>query len=247
LNAVFGVTYSASAFAVRCALANDVPTNEGFYSLVDVIVPPNTMLNPTHPAPVAAGNVETSQRIADVVLRALAKVLPAKLPAASSGTMMNVILGGRRKSGGKFWAYYETIGGGSGARPAEDGISGVQVNMTNTLNTPLEIAERAYPIEFTEYRLRRGSGGKGKFKGGDGIKRSFRATSKCDFTILSDRFLTRPWGLKGGEEGSSGSVIIHRHNSKEEIMPSKFSTKLDPEDEVRIETPGGGGWGSPES
>ncbi len=201
------------------------------------------MVNPRKPAPVSGGNVETTQRIADVVFRALAKALPNRVPAAGSGTMMNVMIGGTLPNGG-YWAYYETIGGGTGGRPGKPGVSGVHVNMTNTLNTPIEIAERQYPLLFTGYRIRDGSGGDGLYRGGDGIMRSFKVLTRARLSIMAERFKTRPWGLWGGGDGAPGRVTIRRSNGEVINLPSKATIDLEPGDEVIIETPGGGGYGS---
>jgi N-methylhydantoinase B len=242
LNAVYGVTFSATTYAVRVAVKEDIPVNEGFYSLVDVVAPEGSIVNPRKPASVAGGNVETSQRIADVVLRALAEAVPDRIPAAGSGTMINIMLGGYDEERG-YWAYYETIGGGTGGRPGKDGVSGVHVNMTNTLNTPIEVAERSYPILYTAYRIREGSGGKGRYRGGDGIIRAFKALKPARLSILAERFKHKPYGLWGGEPGKPARVIVRRSNGLEDLMPSKFTTDLEPGDEVIVETPGGGGWG----
>jgi N-methylhydantoinase B len=243
LNAVFGVTYSATAFAIRAALGTPVATNGGFYRCVTVRAPRGTIVNPVPPAAVSAGNVETSQRIADVVFRALSRAMPEEIPAASSGTMMNVLLGGTRGTG-SYWAYYETVGGGSGARPHGNGVSGIHTHMTNTLNTPIEIAEREYPLFFTRYAIRAGSGGRGRYSGGNGIVRGFRVRRPTTLSILSDRFLRGPWGLRGGRDGRPGTVTLVRKGRKR-VMPSKFSIQLSPGDEVLLETPGGGGFGRP--
>jgi N-methylhydantoinase B len=243
INAVLGVTYSATAFAIRCAMGSAIATNAGFYDCVHVRAPPGSLLNPRSPAAVSAGNVETTQRVADVVFRALSQTLPDQIPAASAGTMMNVMLGGRRPTG-PYWAYYETIGGGTGARPQGNGVSGVQTNMTNTLNTPIEIAEREYPLFFTQYALRDRSGGRGRYTGGNGIVRSFRVRSPTSLSILSDRFLLGPWGLRGGSPGRPGRVSVIR-GKRRILMPSKFVSDLSPGDEVILETPGGGGFGKP--
>ena len=242
INAVLGVTYSAVSFAVRSLLSGDIPTNEGFYSVIDVNAPEGTLVNPRKPAPVSGGNVETSQRIADVTFKALAKALPNKVPAAGSGTMMNIMLGGPLPNGG-YWAYYETIGGGTGGRPGKPGVSGVHVNMTNTLNTPIEIAERQYPILFTAYRIRDGSGGVGLYRGGDGIVRSFKVLTPARLSIMAERFKVRPWGLWGGGDGEPGEVTVTRVDGSVVKLPSKASIDLNPNDEVTIKTPGGGGWG----
>ncbi|MBW9141133.1 MAG: hydantoinase B/oxoprolinase family protein [Candidatus Aramenus sp.] len=241
LNAVLGVTYSAVSFAVR-SMIGEVPTNDGFYSVVKVVAEDGSLLNPKKPSAVGGGNVETSQRVADVTFLALSKALPGKVPAASSGTMMNVMLGGMWK--GRFWSYYETIGGGSGARPFKDGVSAVQNNMTNTLNTPIEVAEKYYPLLFTSYSIREGSGGKGKFRGGDGIVRSFKVLERATMSLIADRFVKGPWGLEGGEPGKQGRAVVKRKDKVEE-MPSKFTVTLEPGDEVVLESPGGGGFGKP--
>jgi N-methylhydantoinase B len=243
LNAVYGVTYSATVFAVRSLFRRDVPVNEGFYSTIEVRAPEGTIVNPRRPAPVSGGNLETSQRVADTVFLALSKSMPERTPAAGSGTMMNVMMGGRLPDG-TYWAYYETIGGGTGGRPGKDGVSGVHVNMTNTLNTPVEVAERTYPLLFTAYRIREGSGGAGLYRGGDGIVRAFKVLQPCRISVLSDRFRRGPWGLQGGGSGKPGKVTIVRSDGRVEEMPSKFTVDLFPGDEVVIETPGGGGWGS---
>lgn len=246
LNAVYGVTFAATAYAVRAFIGEEVPTNEGFYSVLEVKAPPGTIVNPVPPAPVSGGNLETSQRIADTVLRALAEIAPDRVSAAGSGTMMNIMVGGYCEELG-YWSYYETVGGGTGGRPSKDGVSGVHVNMTNTMNTPIEVAERLYPLLFTKYTLREGSGGKGLYRGGDGVVRAFKVLKPAKIAVLADRFRHPPYGLKGGEPGKTGCIIIVRSTGQVEVMPSKFTTDLNPNDEVVVETPGGGGWGSPSS
>ena len=240
LNAVLGVTFSAAAFAIRSAMKSEVPTNEGFYSIIDVVAKPGTLVNPERPYPVSGGNVETTQRVADLTLHALSQCVDG-IPSASSGTMFNVMMGGRG-SNGKYWSYYETIGGGNGAGPNRNGVSGVHSNMTNTLNTPVEVVEREYPIFFTSYTLRRNSGGKGKYNGGEGVIRSFRVTRKSYLSIIADRFTIRPYALSGGSEGKPGSAYI-KHGKKKMKMPSKFTRVIDQGDEVILETPGGSGYG----
>lgn len=241
-NAVPGVAYSATAFVIRSLIGSDIPTNHGFYETVEFFAPEGSLLNPGKPFAVGGGNVETTQRVADVVLLAMSSALKGSVPAASSGTMMNVMLGGRR-SNGDYWAYYETIGGGSGARPSGNGVSGVHSNMTNTLNTPVEIAEMEYPLVFTSNNLRESSGGSGRYRGGDGIVRSFRVTEECSLSVIGERFRTRPWGLEGGTAGEGSRIRIIR-DGKIEDMPGKFTTTLMPGDEVVVETPGGGGYGA---
>ncbi|EQB68896.1 MAG: hypothetical protein AMDU5_GPLC00006G0014 [Thermoplasmatales archaeon Gpl] len=240
LNAVPGMTFSATSFAIRSALGIDIPTNEGFYSIIKIIAPLGSLVNPHRPYPVSGGNVETTQRIADLVLHALSHCVEG-IPSASSGTMFNVMIGGRRGNG-NYWSYYETIGGGNGAGPGHKGSSGVHSNMTNTLNTPVEVAEKEYPLFYTSYTLRRRSGGMGKFNGGDGIIRSFKVLENSSFSLIADRFITSPYALNGGKEGKQSSVFV-RHNNKKKKMPSKFTTELVRGDEVILMTPGGSGYG----
>ena len=242
LNAVFGVTYSAVAFAIRSMMKGDIPTNEGLYRVLNVKAPPNSLVNPVSPFPVAGGNLETSQRVADVMFKVLSHILPERVSSAGSGTMMSLIMGGPREEGG-FWSYYETIGGGTGGRPGKSGVSGVHVNMTNTLNTPIEVAERTYPLLYTSYAIRSGSGGKGEYNGGDSIIRSFKSRKPSRVSILGERFKLKPWPLQGGEPGLPGKVTINRDTGNSENLPSKFTAELNSNDEVVIETPGGAGWG----
>ncbi|MEB3797284.1 MAG: hydantoinase B/oxoprolinase family protein [Caldisphaeraceae archaeon] len=243
-NAVFGVTFSAVSFAVRSIIKQEIPVNEGFYSIIEIKAKKGTMLNPLPPAPVSGGNLETSQRIADLIFLALSKAMPSLVPAAGSGTMMNVMMGGFDSFRKQRWAYYETIGGGTGGRPDSDGVSGVHVDMTNTMNTPIEVAEATYPIIFTSYRIREGSGGDGIHKGGDGIIRSFKVLSKTKVSIMGSRFLTSPWGLKGGKPGKRARVIVRKANGEEILLNPMFTLLLDEGDEIIIETPGGGGYGN---
>ena len=244
-NAVYGVTYSATVYSIRSIMEGEVPVNEGFYSIVDVRAPEGSLVNPVKPAPVSGGNVETSQRVADAVLKALSHSVPNRVPAAGSGTMMNVMVGGNDPVRG-YWAYYETIGGGTGGRPGKHGVSGVHVNMTNTMNTPIEVAERSYPVIYTAYMIREGSGGEGRYRGGDGIIRAFKLLSPARLSIMSERIERAPWGLWGGGSGKPGRIVIRKRDGGENQMPSKFTIDLDAGDEVVIETPGGGGWGSGE-
>jgi N-methylhydantoinase B len=187
--------------------------------------------------------VETSQRIVDVLLRALAQAVPERIPAAASGTMNNLTIGGVDPRTGKPFAYYETIAGGMGARPNKDGVSGVHTHMTNSWNTPAEALEYAYPLRVRRYSLRRGSGGKGKYKGGDGIIREIEVLTDCDVTLLSERRTLAPWGLNGGGEGAAGKTTVIRTNGSTDAMPGKFSTRLNTGDRICVESPGGGGWG----
>jgi N-methylhydantoinase B len=248
INAVKAITYSACFYVFRCLLREDVPATAGLMRPIQLIAPEGTIVNARPPAAVAGGNVETSQRIVDVLLRALAQALPEPIPAASSGTMNNLTIGGMDDRSGKAipFAYYETIAGGSGASAAHDGVSGVHTHMTNSLNTPAEALEYSYPLRVTKYALRAGSGGEGKHRGGDGIVREMEVLADATVTLLADRRKSRPYGLAGGEDGAPGRTEILRADGSTELMPSKGSTRLRRGERVRIETPGGGGWGPAE-
>jgi N-methylhydantoinase B len=243
VNAVAAITYSACFYVFRCLLAEDVPAAAGLMRPIEVIAPEGTIVNARPPAAVAGGNVETSQRIVDVLLRALAQAIPNRIPAAASGTMNNLTIGGIDPRTGEPFAYYETVAGGMGARPGKPGVSGVHTHMTNSLNTPAEALEYAYPIRVLRYSLRLQSGGNGRFRGGDGIVREIEVLTDCDVTLLSDRRSRGPWGLAGGADGAPGKAFVMRHDGSEEQMPGKFSARLRKGERVRIETPGGGGWG----
>ncbi len=245
VNAVYGVTVAATTYALKAVLDPDLPMNHGFFRVVEIKAPQGSLVNPLPPAPVGAGNVETSQRIVDVVLRALAEAFPDKVPAASQGTMNNVVLGGVRRSGER-WAYYETIAGGSGARPVGDGVDGVHTNMTNTMNTPIEVAEREYPILFLEYSLRRDSGGPGKYRGGLGVTRSFKLLEgRATLSIIASRVRTSPWGLKGGLPGKPGEHYVITRGGEKIVLRNIDRVELEEGDVVVINTPGGGGYGDP--
>ncbi len=243
VNAVAAITYSACFYVFRCLLAEDVPATAGLMRPVRVIAPEGTVVNARPPAAVAGGNVETSQRIVDVLLRALAQAIPEGIPAAASGTMNNLTIGGIDPRTGEPFAYYETIAGGMGARPGKAGVSGVHVHMTNSLNTPAEALEYAYPLRVRQYGLRPGSGGAGKFRGGDGIVREIEVLTDCEVTLLAERRTRGPWGLAGGGDGAAGRAFVVRLSRSVEDMPGKFSTRLNKGDRIRIESPGGGGWG----
>src|SRR5580700_10307534 len=243
VNAVAAITYSACFYVFRCLLAEDVPAAAGLMRPIQVIAPEGTIVNARPPAAVAGGNVETSQRIVDVVMRALARAIPDRIPAAASGTMNNLTIGGTDPSTGERFAYYETVAGGMGARPGKRGVSGVHTHMTNSLNTPAEALEYAYPLRVRRYSLRPESGGEGQFRGGDGIVREIEVLTDCDVTLLSDRRARGPWGLSGGEVGAPGKTSITRRDGSVERMPAKFSTRLRAGERITIETPGGGGWG----
>ena len=243
VNAVAAITYSACFYVFRCLLAEDVPAAAGLMRPIEVIAPEGTIVNARPPAAVAGGNVETSQRIVDVLLRALAQAIPDRIPAAASGTMNNLTIGGLHPGTGEPFAYYETIAGGMGARPGKAGVSGVHTHMTNSLNTPAEALEYAYPLRVRKYSLRAGSGGRGKFRGGDGIVREIEVLTDCEVTLLADRRSRGPWGLAGGADGAPGKTFITRRDGSVEAMPAKFSTRLRKAERITIETPGGGGWG----
>ncbi len=243
VNAVEAITYSACFYVFRCLLAEDVPATAGLMRPIQVIAPEGTIVNARPPAAVAGGNVETSQRIVDVLLRALAQAVPDRIPAAASGTMNNLTIGGIDPRTGEPFAYYETIAGGMGARPTKPGVSGVHTHMTNSLNTPAEALEYAYPLRVRRYSLRANSGGAGKHRGGHGIVREIEVLAECEVTLLSDRHTRGPWGLAGGETGSPGKACVIRSNGSVEEMPGKFSTRLGKGERIRIESPGGGGWG----
>lgn len=243
VNANLAITLSATLYAFRCLVREDVPYNSGISRPIRVTAPEGTMVNAIRPAAVAGGNVETSQRITDVVLGALAKALPDVIPAASQGTMNNVTLGGADPRTGSRFAYYETMGGGMGGRNGLPGISGVHTHMSNTRNTPIEAIESYLPVLIRQYNLRRGSGGSGKFPGGDGIVREYEALAPVTVTVLSDRRIDRPYGAQGGEAGSPGHNQIIRAGGAIEEIGGKALVALHPGDRLRIETPGGGGFG----
>ena len=243
VNAVAAITYSACFYVFRCLLAEDVPATAGLMRPIHVITPAGTIVNARPPAAVAGGNVETSQRIVDVLLRALAEAIPDRIPAAASGTMNNLTIGGIDPRTGESFTYYETVAGGMGARPGKGGVSGVHTHMTNSLNTPAEALEHAYPLRVRSYRLRSASGGEGKFRGGDGIVREIEVLTECDVTLLADRRSRGPWGLAGGSEGAPGKAFITRNDGSVETMPGKFSMRLQKSERITIETPGGGAWG----
>ena len=218
---------------------------------IELRVPEGSVVNATPPAAVAAGNVETSQRIVDVLLRALAQALPGVIPAASSGTMNNLSFGGTHPIGtpraGQPFAYYETIAGGMGARPFADGLSAVHTHMTNSLNTPIEALESAYPVRVRSYSIRRGSGGRGHFQGGDGIVRELEFLTDIRGSILADRRHTQPYGLHGGEPGRAGNSFLTKSPGapRKLKLPSKADFSAGKGSVLRIESPGGGGWGKP--
>ena len=243
INAVASVAKSAVYYVVRCLMPEDAPANHGTFAPVTIIAPEGTVVNARPPRPVAGGNVEASQRITDTVLGALARALPDVIPAASQGTMNNVTAGGHDPRTGRPFAYYETMGGGMGARPHLDGLSGVHVHMSNTLNTPVEAFEFAYPMRIVAYRLRDGSGGGGEARGGDGLVREIGFEVPTEVTLLTERRRLAPYGLQGGEQGKPGENVLIR-DGREEQLPGKTRFMAQPGDRLAIRSPGGGGWGA---
>jgi N-methylhydantoinase B len=245
VNAVYAVTYSACFYVLRCLLAEDAPATAGLMYGVTVLAPEGTIVNARMPAAVAGGNVETSQRIVDVLLRALAQAIPGRVPAASSGTMSNLTVGGFDHRKSRPFTYYETIAGGMGARSGLDGISGVHCHMTNSLNTPIEALEYAYPFRMRYYGYRKSSGGRGRFRGGDGLIREMELLADSQVTLLCERRKFQPYGLAGGLPGASGSASLIDGEGKAQLLPSKCTVQVPKGHRIRIETPGGGGWGEP--
>jgi N-methylhydantoinase B len=243
LNAVEAITCSAVHYVFRCLLPEQAPATSGILYPITVFAPEGTIVNARSPAPVAGGNVETSQRIVDVVLKALAQAIPDRIPAASSGTMSNLTIGGIDPRTQTPFAYYETVAGGMGARPTADGISGVHTHMTNSFNTPVEALEYAYPLRVTQYSYRPDSGGKGKYCGGDGLIREMKLLADAQVTLLADRRKLPPYGLAGGKPGVAGRAILITQDGVREL-PGKCSIRARYGDVIRIETPGGGGWGA---
>ncbi len=266
VNAVEAVTISAALFALRSVLDPSLPANGGLARVVDMMIPVGSIVGAVAPAAVGAGNVEVSQRVADVCLAALVGAAPDRVGAASQGTMNNVILGGVD------WVYYETVGGGQGGRPSGSGMSGVPTNMTNTSqvptgqlgpgmpgqsgihtcmtntkNTPIEALERAYPLRVLRQRLRRGSGGAGSAPGGEGIERDLQVLVDATVSLITERRVSQPWGLAGGEPGAAGEnwLLPGGDEARAERLPDKCTIQLKAGDVLRMLTPGGGGWGTP--
>ena len=244
INAVFAITLSAVHYVFRCLLGLDIPNNSGCMLPIHVFAPPGSIVNAMHPSPVAAGNVETSQRIVDVLFGALSQACPQLIPAASQGTMNNLTLGGIDPGNQRAFAYYETIAGGMGARPDSDGPSAMHSHMTNTLNTPVEALEYAYPLRILHYGLRDSSGGAGRYTGGLGIRRDIQLLCDAQATLLSERRVLPPYGLAGGVPGQIGENALIR-DGIETMLPGKGFFNLRPGDILSIRTPGGGGWGPP--
>ncbi len=244
INAVEAITISAVFYVFRCLLSADVPASAGIIEPIEVIAPPGTIVNALMPAPVAGGNVETSQRIVDVLLKALSEAAPDLIPAASQGTMNNLTIGGWDSRRNREFSYYETIAGGMGARPNMGGLSAVHTHMTNSLNTPVEALEYAYPLRVLRYAIRRGSGGEGKHRGGDGVMREIELLTDARVSLLADRRRIAPYGLNGGRAGERGLTELINSQGKRKRLPGKFSISARRGDRILIKTPGGGGYGS---
>jgi N-methylhydantoinase B/oxoprolinase/acetone carboxylase alpha subunit len=243
INAVAAVTASAVGWAIRAVTDPTIPANGGALRPVRVVIPPGCLVGATSPAAVGAGNVEVSQRVADVCLKALAAAAPGRVGAASQGTMNNLILGGH--SG---WVYYETVGGGQGGRPGRPGMNGVHTAMTNTMDTPTEALERAHPVRVLRYRLRVSSGGDGRWPGGDGIERVVQVLERATVSLITERRVTPPWGLAGGESGAPGENWLWPggDEGRRVLLGDKVTIDLDAGDAVCVLTPGGGGYGEPD-
>jgi len=236
LNCPISVTAAAAFYVFRCLMPDQVPACHGAMKPVVIKAPEGCLVNAKSPAAVAAGNVETSMRIVDVICGALARAMPGAIPAASQGTVSNLAMGSR---GEKRWDYYETLAGGLGAGPDCDGRSTRHSHMTNTLNTPVEVLERHFPLRILRYAQKRKSGGRGLFNGGDGILREYLFLADAELSIISERRAHAPWGLEGGEHGQPGLNILD-----DEQLPGKCQISVKSGQILRIETPGGGGYGA---
>jgi len=244
LNAPYSVTTAAVIYVFQCLAHSELPLNSGPLRALEIIVDEDSILNAKFPAAVVGGNVETSQRVVDVVFGALSKAVPEKVPAASAGSMSNFTFGGVNPRTGRNFAYYETIAGGMGGRFGADGVSAVQTHMTNTLNTPIESLERELPVMLSSYSIRKNSGGKGKYRGGDSIIREYKFLSKSTVSMITERRKFSPYGVERGQPGKKGRNIFIRSKRAAKIDP-KATFEVKTGDIIRIETPGGGGWGNP--
>jgi N-methylhydantoinase B len=246
VNAVWGVTLSGVYYVFRCITDPSIPANNGCYKPIEAYAPRGTLLNPTSPAPVAGGNVETSQRNVDVLLKALAQAVPDRVCAACQGTMNNVSVGGMNPRTRKQWSFYETIAGGMGGRTNLDGVDGIHTHMTNTMNTPIEVVEKEFPLLFLKYELRCDSGGAGKWRGGTGLERSWKLLApSATISILAERTKIQPWGLFGGLDGESGDYTIINSKGEVQKLRSKCTLRITCGDVLIVKTPGGGGYGPP--
>ena len=250
VNAVAAITSSATRYVVRCVvealLGEPLPAGGGSMSSVELILPDRSLVNAGAPASVAAGNVETSQRITDVLLRAFGEALPNLMPALSQGTMNNTAVGGTEPPTDQPFAYYETVGGGMGAGPSGHGLSGVHVHMSNSLNTPIEALEHAYPFRITAYGIRRDSGGSGLHHGGDGLRRDLQVLCPARVALLCERRIVGPSGMQGGSDGATGENVLIR-DGVEQHLDGKSTFSVEANDVISIRSPGGGGWGTPSS
>jgi N-methylhydantoinase B len=237
INCPLAVAAAAVLYVFRCLMPPQTPACAGTFRPVTLSAPAGCLLNARYPAAVAAGNVETSTRVVDAVMGALSQALPGRMPAASHGSMNNLAMGSARP--GAAWDYYETIGGGMGAGARGGGLSGVQTHMTNTLNTPIEVLEARYPLRVTRYGLRRGSGGAGRRPGGDGLVRELAFLAPAQVSLLTERRSHTPWGASGGAPGLPGRNLLNGRS-----LPAKTALTVEAGDRLRIETPGGGGYGA---
>lgn len=244
VNTPLAVTESAALYVTRALVGGDIPANDGVRRAVTLVAPEGCLVNAQSPHAVSGGNVETSQRITDVMLGALAQAAPGLIPAASQGTMNNLLVGGIDERKGTPFVYYETISGGMGGGPIGPGASAVQSHMTNTLNTPVEALEYAFPLRVRRYSVRRGSGGRGAHAGGDGVVRELEFLTPAHVTIISERRGTRPYGLNGGGDGEPGRNLLHRDGAPTQVG-AKAELDVLPGDRFTVETPGGGAWGAP--
>ncbi len=244
LNAPLSVTTAAVVYCFQCLAPPELPLNSGPLRAIKIIVDGDSILNAKYPSAVVGGNVETSQRVVDTVFGALSKAIPEKVQAASAGTMNNITFGGINPATGNEFTYYETIGGGMGGRSGFNGVNAVQTHMTNTLNTPIESIERELPIMIESYSIKQSSGGSGKYRGGNGIIREYKFLEDAEVNLITERRTHLPWGINGGENGSEGknTLVI---DGKEKELPAKCSLNVKKNNIIRIETPGGGGWGKP--
>jgi len=246
INAIFGVTNAAVLYALKAVCDPHSVMNDGWLRPIRIVAPPGIVINPVKPAPVGVGNTETNQRIADTVLRALASAVQDRVCAASNGSMNNVTMGGVDAGLGQTWTFYETIAGGMGGRLGLDGIDGIHCNMTNTMNTPIESIEQSLPVRFRAYELRPGTGGRGRWRGGCGVRREWELLAdEATVSILTERNRVAPWGLAGGGEGGLALHLVRRADGTEEVLPSKHTTRLRRGEVLVIQTPGGAGYGDP--
>jgi N-methylhydantoinase B len=242
MGSTYASAFSGCAYVLKSLLLPDTPVNDGFYRAIEVISPPGTVLHVTHPGPVAGGG-ELCMSFVDTVIRAFSKILPDRVPACGKGCLGNITFGGVDPRSGEYYAFYETIGGGYGARPTKDGMEAVQTHMSNAENAPVEIVESQYPFRIPRYELIPDSAGLGTYRGGLGIRRDYYFDHEVSFSILSDRAKTGPWGLFGGGDARPAHYILNPDGDQPRVLPSKGTVIVRPGDTVSIQTPGGGGYG----